>query len=73
MFPDNVVLVAETQEKVQDTFDELSVHCKKWKLELNTQKTKLTAQTKGMYFSSTTVVEELRVLNVLDMYLGFTF
>ena len=31
MFADDVVLVAETQEKLQALFDELSMYCKDWK------------------------------------------
>ena len=31
MFADDVVLVAETQEKLQAMFDELSMYCKDWK------------------------------------------
>ena len=41
MFADDVVLVAETQKKLQDTFNELSIHCREWKLELNAEKTKI--------------------------------
>ena len=41
MFADDVVLVAETQMKLQDMFNKLSIYCREWKLELNTEKTKI--------------------------------
>ena len=43
MFADDVVLVAETQEKLQAMLDELSMYCSDWKLEVNTEKTKIVA------------------------------
>ena len=43
MFADDVVLVAETQEKLQAMLDELSMYCSDWKLEVNTENTKIVA------------------------------
>ena len=65
MFADDVVLVAETQEKLQAMLDELSMYCSDWKLEVNTEKTKiveLLAVVTGNCSSSFTEKKQLRSL-----------
>ena len=66
--------MAETQEKLQTMFDELSMYYKDWKLEVNTEKTKI------MVFGSSNwqlfqFHYKDKTIGVTDCfrYLGFTF
>lgn len=41
MFADDVVLISETKEGLQNALDRLDIYSKKWKLTVNTEKTKV--------------------------------
>ena len=73
MFADDVVLVAETQEKLQAMLDELSMYCSDWKLEVNTEKTKIVAFGSSNRQLFQFLYREKRI-EVTDhfRYLGFT-
>ena len=75
MFADNVVLVAESQKKLQDLFNELSIYCREWKLELNAEKTKLVVF--GSSADQWNVFQYYYTMQAIEIagcfrYLGFT-
>ena len=76
LYADNITLFSETAEGLQDGLNLLSSYCTKWKLTLNTEKTKIVAFRKGgilprnlkFYFNGT----ELEIVRSFS-YLGIIF
>lgn len=47
MFADDIVLLSESAEGLQNSLNKLNIYCKKWKLTLNTDKTKVIIFNRG--------------------------
>ena len=74
MFADDVVLVAETQEKLQAMLDELSMYCSDWKLEVNTENTKIVVAFGSSNRQLLQFLYRGKTIEITDhfRYLGFT-
>ena len=74
MYADDLIILSETESGLQKHLDKISVYCKKWKLELNTDKTKIMIFNRGNRLVKRDFVYKDKALeNVKTIkYLGFT-
>ena len=74
MYADDLILLSETKDGLQKLIDTLGNYCEKWKLEVNTKKTKIMIFNRG----NKLIKSELRHKNVVlenvkkFKYLGFS-
>ena len=74
MYADDLIVLSETESGLQKQLDKISVYCEKWKLELNTQKTKIMNFNRGNRLVKRDFTYKGKILgNVKTIkYLGFS-
>ena len=74
MYADDQVILGKSEEELQTKLSQLSEYCKKWKLEINADKTKCLIFSRGGRLCNMNVkVNNVKVENVKSFkYLGFT-
>ena len=75
LYADDIVLLSETAEGLQNSLDKLSRYCKKWGMEINTDKTKsLVFNSTGRLFPVTFMIDNQLINKVKQYrYLGVMF
>ena len=74
MYADDVILLSETKEGLQRQIDKLCEYCKKWKLNINSKKTKIMIFNRGNrliksdFYVDNTIIDNVKTMK----YLGFT-
>ena len=74
MYADDLILLADSEKGLQKQIDKIEKYCEKWKLEINTKKTKIMVFNRGNKLLKRdirlngTVIESVKVFK----YLGFT-
>ena len=74
MYADDLILISQTKEGLQKQLDKLNEYCLKWKLEVNSKKTKIMIFNRG----NRLIKADFRINNILlenvktIKYLGFT-
>ena len=73
MYADDLILISETETGLQNQLNKLSEYCKRWKLEVNTAKTKIMIFNRGnnlikTKFKFNNCLENVKIMR----YLGFT-
>ena len=74
MYADDLIIMSPTQEGLQKSINALSEYCKKWKLNINTKKTKCMIFSKGTNIKNTKFLLHGRnIMNTKEYkYLGIT-
>ena len=74
MYADDLIMMSPTQEGLQKSIDNLSNYCKKWKLSINTKKTKCMIFSKGTNIKKTNFILNGRNITTTKeyKYLGIT-
>ena len=74
MYADDLILLSETKVGLQNLIDKLGNYCIKWKLSINTKKTKIMTFNRGnRLIKSDFYINNVAIENVKDIkYLGFT-
>ena len=75
LYADDIVLLSETAEELQNSLDKVSQYCKKWGMEINTDKTKsLVFNSTGRLFPVTFMIDNQLIEKVKQYrYLGVMF
>ena len=73
MYADALILISETETGLQHQLNKLNEYCKRWKLEVNTTKTKIMIFNRGnnlikTKFKLNNCLENVKIMR----YLGFT-
>ena len=75
LYADDTVLMAESPASLQSALDAMAGYCKKWKLRINTSKTKVVIFSRGKVRKLPTFVLNGTKLDIVDdyLYLGIKF
>ena len=68
LFADDTVLFSKSPEMLQKLLDNLSIYCKKWNIEVNTDKTKVVVFRNGWQPANFSFVYEGKELQIVDSY-----
>lgn len=73
-YADDTVIMAETAEDLQNALNEFYLYCSQWKLQVNTDKTKILIFSKGPLPKHVFYYNKVAIENVKDFkYLGIIF